>query len=155
LGIFKACSPVFIALIAAINLHQPLLAATPDSDVCLSVDLSANTGDSTIHGQQVMVRGGAFTMGSNRGFPEEQPARVATVGDFWIDAHEVTNAQFRRFVEATDYITSAERPPPHRLSNSSIDRKGSGGNGGSLSEGRTGNIHQVPTVISTEKITIR
>lgn len=115
MGIFKACSPVFIALIAAINLHQPLLAATPDSDVCLSVDLSANTGDSTIHGQQVMFRGGAFTMGSNRGFPEEQPARVATVGDFWIDAHEVTNAQFRRFVEATDYITSAERPPDPSL----------------------------------------
>jgi len=31
--------------------------------------------------------------------------------DFWIDAHEVTNAQFREFVEATGYVTSAERHP--------------------------------------------
>jgi formylglycine-generating enzyme required for sulfatase activity len=30
---------------------------------------------------------------------------------FWIDAHPVTNAAFRRFVEATGYLTTAERAP--------------------------------------------
>ena len=32
------------------------------------------------------------------------------VGGFWIDATEVTNAEFRRFVDATHYVTTAERP---------------------------------------------
>src|SRR4029079_2022094 len=30
---------------------------------------------------------------------------------FWMDATTVTNAEFRRFVEATGYVTLAERPP--------------------------------------------
>ena len=33
------------------------------------------------------------------------------VDGFWIDTTEVTNAQFREFVEATGYITTAERKP--------------------------------------------
>jgi sulfatase modifying factor 1 len=33
-----------------------------------------------------------------------------TVDGFWIDEHPVTNAQFRRFVKATGYETTAERP---------------------------------------------
>lgn len=35
---------------------------------------------------------------------------------FWIDRHEVTNAEFRDFVEATGYVTMAERAPdPARI----------------------------------------
>ena len=34
-----------------------------------------------------------------------------TVDGFWIDATPVTNAQFRRFVEATGHVTWAEIPP--------------------------------------------
>jgi len=33
------------------------------------------------------------------------------VDGFWMDATEVTNAQFRAFVEATGYVTTAEKPP--------------------------------------------
>ena len=54
--------------------------------------------------------GGRFLMGSDRHFPEERPARSAEVGTFWIDRHEVTNAQFKRFVDATGYVTIAEQP---------------------------------------------
>ena len=49
-------------------------------------------------------------MGSNDHYPEEAPAREATVAGFWMDAHTVTNAEFRRFVKATGYRTVAERP---------------------------------------------
>ena len=41
--------------------------------------------------------------------PEERPVHKVTVGGFYIDIHEVTNAQFRKFVEATGYKTQAER----------------------------------------------
>lgn len=50
-------------------------------------------------------------MGSDDFFPEEAPAHQRTVGSFWIDAHPVTVADFRRFVTATGYVTIAERVP--------------------------------------------
>lgn len=59
----------------------------------------------------VLVRGGRFQMGSNDHYPEEAPAHEAQVGDFWMDRHDVTNAQFARFVAATGYVTLAERTP--------------------------------------------
>jgi formylglycine-generating enzyme required for sulfatase activity len=61
----------------------------------------------------VWVSGGEFTMGtdSETGWPEEKPAHRARVDGFWIDEHEVTNAQFRAFVAATRYVTTAERVP--------------------------------------------
>ena len=42
-------------------------------------------------------------------YPEEQPAHHVSVEGFWIDPHLVTTADFRRFVEATGYVTIAER----------------------------------------------
>jgi formylglycine-generating enzyme required for sulfatase activity len=57
----------------------------------------------------VWIPGGAFRMGSNSHYPEERPLRYAKVSGFWIDRHEVTNAQFARFVAATGYRTVAER----------------------------------------------
>ncbi|MFD7844877.1 formylglycine-generating enzyme family protein [Nocardia sp. NPDC059764] len=56
------------------------------------------------------VPGGSFVMGSEDFFPEEQPVHTVTVEPFWIDEHPVTNAEFRRFVKATGYVTVAERP---------------------------------------------
>jgi formylglycine-generating enzyme len=58
----------------------------------------------------VLIRGGRFLMGSDRHYREERPARRAEVGAFWIDRHEVTNAQFAAFVAATGHVTVAERP---------------------------------------------
>ena len=56
------------------------------------------------------IPGGTFLMGSNDHYPEEAPAHRVTVGGFWMDQHAVTNADFRRFVEATGHVTLAERP---------------------------------------------
>ncbi|BBY31405.1 formylglycine-generating enzyme family protein [Mycolicibacterium sediminis] len=42
--------------------------------------------------------------------PEERPAREVTVGGFWMQSHQVTNAAFGDFVDATGYVTVAERP---------------------------------------------
>src|SRR5262245_3158348 len=61
----------------------------------------------------VWVPGGEFMMGtdSEMGWPDEKPAHRVRVDGFWIDLTEVTNAQFRQFVEATGYVTTAEKPP--------------------------------------------
>lgn len=58
----------------------------------------------------VWVEGGAFVIGSRHGYLEERPAsEPAHVAGFWIDRTEVTNAQFAAFVNATGYVTEAER----------------------------------------------
>jgi formylglycine-generating enzyme len=59
----------------------------------------------------VHVPGGSFIMGSNHHYPEERPAHQVAVTGFWMDVHPVTNAQFRRFVQATGHVTLAEKAP--------------------------------------------
>jgi formylglycine-generating enzyme len=59
------------------------------------------------------IPAGEFTMGTNdaHGMRNERPAHRVRVNGFWIDEHPVTNAEFARFVEATGYVTTAERVP--------------------------------------------
>src|SRR5262245_15281172 len=57
----------------------------------------------------VWIEGGTFRMGSDRHYPEERPVQDVTVDGFWMDEHEVTVAEFRRFVTATGHVTVAER----------------------------------------------
>ncbi len=65
-------------------------------------------------GDMVWVPGGTFLMGSDRHYPEEAPAHRVAVDGFWMDRHTVTNRDFERFVEATGYVTLAERPADPR-----------------------------------------
>ncbi len=60
-------------------------------------------------GELVELAGGTFAMGSAAHYREEGPVRQVTVGPFAISATEVTNAEFRAFVEATGWVTTAER----------------------------------------------
>jgi sulfatase modifying factor 1 len=59
--------------------------------------------------EMTLIRGGIFRMGSEDFYPEERPVHQVEVGDFQIDRHPVTAAEFRRFVRETKYITVAER----------------------------------------------
>jgi formylglycine-generating enzyme len=45
------------------------------------------------------------------GLADERPTHRVRVDGFWMDKTVITNAQFQRFVEATDYVTVAERKP--------------------------------------------
>jgi formylglycine-generating enzyme len=60
----------------------------------------------------VFIPGGEFTMGSEHGLAraDERPLHRVRVSPFWMDATEVTNAQFAAFVKATGYKTVAEHP---------------------------------------------
>ncbi len=61
----------------------------------------------------VWIPGGRFEMGSETPVsgPEEGPVQTVDVDGFFIDVHTVTNARFRQFVDATGYVTIAERVP--------------------------------------------
>ncbi len=58
----------------------------------------------------VWLKGGTFQMGAKPLRSEEGPPRATRVAGFWIDRTDVTNADFARFVQATGYVTLAERP---------------------------------------------
>lgn len=68
-------------------------------------------GTSPVAPGMVRIPGGTFVMGSDDGPPDERPAHAVTLRSFQIDATEVTNKQFARFVDATGYVTVAERQP--------------------------------------------
>jgi formylglycine-generating enzyme required for sulfatase activity len=69
----------------------------------------------------VWIPGGEFSMGAadprplDHGGPDPmgdaRPIHRVYVDPFWMDATEVTNEQFARFVKATGYVTVAERKP--------------------------------------------
>ena len=58
-----------------------------------------------------LIPAGEFIMGSpeGEGAFDEHPQHVVYLDDFYIDKYEVTNAQFKEFVEATGYVTDVER----------------------------------------------
>ncbi|MXW73893.1 MAG: formylglycine-generating enzyme family protein, partial [Chromatiales bacterium] len=57
----------------------------------------------------LLVPGGEFTMGANDGLPYEGPAHTVALDDFLLDRHEVTNAQYAEFADATGHVTESER----------------------------------------------
>lgn len=60
---------------------------------------------------QTWIEGGEFSMGSDRHYPDEGPARLVEVEGFAIDITTVTNDQFSEFVEASGHVTVAEVAP--------------------------------------------
>ncbi|MFM0339578.1 formylglycine-generating enzyme family protein [Paraburkholderia fungorum] len=61
----------------------------------------------------VWIPGNDFMMGTDNRMtlPNERPAHKVQVSGFWMDRHDVTNAQFSQFVHATGYVTTAEKKP--------------------------------------------
>ena len=63
------------------------------------------------HEGMVWIQGGEFLMGASddKGSADEYPQHKVKLSGFWMDETEVTNAQFRAFVEATGYVTTDEK----------------------------------------------
>ena len=61
----------------------------------------------------VEIPGGTFMMGAdnNQASADEYPRHKVSVDGFWMDANEVTNRDFAKFISATGYQTTAERKP--------------------------------------------
>jgi len=78
-----------------------------------SANAAPKVSSSTSPSGMVRIPGGEFMMGSDAksARPDEQPVHRVKLDAFWMDATEVTNADFRRFVEETGYVTTAEKPP--------------------------------------------
>jgi formylglycine-generating enzyme required for sulfatase activity len=79
--------------------------------ICANQSSAARAADNAPPGMK-WIPTGEFTMGTNdlNSMHNERPAHRVHVNGYWLDTHDVTNAEFRKFVEATGYITTAETP---------------------------------------------
>ena len=72
-----------------------------------------NTSD--IDGAEiVLIPAGEFQMGNSQGFPKEKPVHTVYLDAYYIDTHEVTNAQYQKFMMATGHPAPAywtQAPP--------------------------------------------
>jgi len=59
----------------------------------------------------IHIPGGSFLMASNAFYREECPVRRKMVQGYWIDPYPVDQRRFRKFVSATNYVTTCERQP--------------------------------------------
>ncbi|MFK7818907.1 MAG: formylglycine-generating enzyme family protein [Planctomycetaceae bacterium] len=102
----------------------PLIALLAAGGICAAVFLSSSdNGGGSSKGEQpigsapddgmIWVPAGTFMMGATRSDsgPDEYPRHRVKLDGFWMDAKEVTNRQFKEFVDATGYVTTAEKPP--------------------------------------------
>ncbi|HEX8462888.1 MAG TPA: formylglycine-generating enzyme family protein [Segetibacter sp.] len=124
LTITALCIVAFIAFVAFTIGEKPTAEVQkPETISCTSniparYKTAANSSNilpvtDSSHKNMVWVEGGDFMMGGDneQAAPDEYPKHKVTVNGFWMDATEVTNAQFAAFVKATGYITTAEQKP--------------------------------------------
>ena len=97
--------------------HSSLSNTEHDNKSKFTLDLNlwneSNELDTSKLFDMVRIPSGFFLMGSEHdsmALPREKPAHKVEVNSFYMDVHEVTNSQFKKFVDATHYITIAERP---------------------------------------------
>jgi len=98
------------------------MSAAPAADEFLPTIERKDPASASAPEGMVWIPGGEFSMGARspmdtsdlvgmQATTDSRPIHRVAVEGFWIDATEVTNEQFSRFVKATGYVTVAERIP--------------------------------------------
>ena len=86
--------------------------STKGTSDATAADSTLPAGERSTRGQ-LRIPGGTFKMGDayGEGYPAdgERPVHEVAVGSFAIDVVPVTNEQFATFVDATGFVTEAER----------------------------------------------
>lgn len=102
--------------ICLLLLTGPWLYASADDSAtsCCCQALPSRFGD--LHKApegMVWIPGGEFLMGSesSEARKDEKPSHPVRVDGFYMDATPVTNREFKAFVDATGYVTTAEKAP--------------------------------------------
>lgn len=119
----SACNALGVPLPVVRNtsaLHRPevvekLLSKIPPSmSNSLITEHPQDIPETVENSDMVWIPGGTFVMGSDTGPPDEVPPHAVAIDGFWMDRTEVTNKQFQAFVDATGYVTLAEKQPELR-----------------------------------------
>ena len=76
------------------------------------ISVSRHRGQRPVPEGMVWIPGGTFWMGCEGcEMPDALPVHQVAVDGFWMDVTPVTNEQYEKFVQATGYVTVAERAP--------------------------------------------
>lgn len=98
-------------ILAAVLTACAACRSEPDSHAGAAAHVNTTVAPGPAPAGMVWVPGGTFWMGCEHcGMPDALPVHLAAVDGFWMDRAPVTNAEFERFVKATQYVTVAERP---------------------------------------------
>jgi len=114
-------APKILTVLLAVGLASSILCQSYQCDTGIKLtrrqslpgkaETQPTSSESRTQGM-VLIDKGDFWMGSEHGGTEDsRPVHRVHVDGFWIDATDVTNAEFDRFVRATGYVTVAERKP--------------------------------------------
>lgn len=88
------------------RLLQPLIQTMPDSLAKNSTPKNSTPVVKQKKPSMAYVPTGEFIMGSNERWDDEAPEHISTTSAFYIDINEVTNTDYKNFVDAT------QRTPP-------------------------------------------
>jgi serine/threonine-protein kinase len=93
---------LWIALRGSANSNAAAKPGDPANVATGNTNGDANRKDSAPPGM-TLVRGGAFTMGSGGAFEDQnsKPLHQVTVNPFFIDVHEVTCEEYKKFIDST------------------------------------------------------
>ena len=92
---------------------QLIISQSPTSRSNTYLNTVSDCLNKEVKDSMVLIKGGTFLMGSSdskMALKREFPQHKVKVSTFYMDVHEVTNAQFSEFVNATGYKTVAEKP---------------------------------------------
>ena len=92
---------------------EPLSAADPsaaEAEAIAPPEINAAAAPAPAPEGMVWIPGGEFSMGcEDAEMRDARPFHRVALDGYWMDKTEVTNEEFARFVEATGYVTVAER----------------------------------------------
>lgn len=100
-----------ISVVKSDSIHSCMKAPSRFGNDSAGNSITYNGDTSTIG--MVLIPGGIFEMGADneQADPDEYPKHKVQVDAFYMDITEVTNTQFKKFIDATGYITTAEKRP--------------------------------------------
>src|SRR6476469_10887828 len=109
-------SLILASAIGVVSCNQTKKTASSEDDTANEAKATQTeiqfNGDTSTTGM-VQIPGGTFMMGgdNSQADQDEYPKHKVIVDGFYMDEHEVTSAQFQKFVDATGYVTTAEQKP--------------------------------------------
>jgi sulfatase modifying factor 1 len=107
-----------LSLLLATSCYQTSKTSTATGHSCTPTQSRFTSSESNTdsisgnnHQGMVLIPEGSFVMGGDdaQAWRDEYPKHEVQIDSFWMDIHEVTNAQFAAFVAETGYITTAEK----------------------------------------------
>jgi serine/threonine protein kinase/formylglycine-generating enzyme required for sulfatase activity len=86
-----------------------------DKIIAVNLTAAGRVGEIDYNGPMILIPAGEFVMGDNDHESDEKPAHRVKLPDYYIDKYEVTNAQYKKFCDATGRPYPTKHPMYEQL----------------------------------------